>query len=222
MKRTIVRLMVLGVGSGLLFSQSINFKAGIFSPSLQSDLWQDNTQNLAFNKTDMLDTYYAAEYEVFLNRFTSFSLEIGRYSKEIYSEYRDYTYEDESPVLQNISLRIAPIEVNIKLYPFGHRKMIFPFFGAGIGLYAWTYRQWGDFIIFPGLDIEEGLAETDTFSFGFNCRAGLVYRFHHRLALAIEGKYQYVRGQLSGYFEGFELLDLGGITATVGIHVYLR
>jgi hypothetical protein len=42
------------------------------------------------------------------------------------------------------------------------------------------------------------------------------------MALAVEGKYQYLRGRLSGYFEGFELLDLGGFTATVGVNIYFR
>lgn len=222
MKRTIILLLVLALGSGILLAQSINLKIGLFKPSLRSDLWQDNMYNLAFNKTDMLNAYYGAEYEFFLDRYTSFSLETGSYSRDVYTQYRDYTYEDGGPILQNISLRIIPIEANIKLYPFGRRAVFFPFFGFGAGLYAWTYQQYGDFVIFPDAYIEEGFAETRTFSIGFSGRAGLVYRFLPRMALAIEGKYQYLRGRLSGYFEGFELLDLGGITATVGIHIYFR
>lgn len=191
-------------------------------PSLQSDLWEDNMGNLAFNKADLSGAYYGAEYEFFLNRYTSFSVEIGRYNKNVYTQYKDYTFEDNSPIFQNISLRITPIEANLKFYPLGRRQVIFPYFGAGAGLYAWTYQQWGDFIIFPAGDIEEGFAETKTFSFGFNGRAGLVYRFHPSVALAFEGKYQYLRGRLSGYFEGFERLDLGGISATFGVNIYFR
>jgi hypothetical protein len=214
--------MVLGLGSGILLSQSINLKIGLFIPSLQSDLWQDNMRNLAFNKADMMNTYYGAEFEFFLNRYTSFSLEIGSYSRTIYTQYTDYTFQDDSPIFQNISLRITPIEANVKLYPLGRRNVFSPYFGAGAGLYAWTYQQWGDFIIFPDGDIEEGFAETKTVSFGFNGRAGLVYRFHPSVALTIEGKYQYLRGQLSRYFEGFDQLDLGGITATFGLNIYFR
>jgi hypothetical protein len=222
MKRMIILLMILGSGAGILFSQSINLKIGLFMPALRSDLWEDNMRNLAFTKTDMLNAYYGAEYEVFLNRYTSFSLEIGSYSKDVYTQYKDYTYEDDSPILQNIALRITPIEANIKFYPLGPRGLLFPYFGGGAGLYAWTYQQYGDFVIFPDAYIEEGFAETKTFSFGFNCRAGLVYRFRPSMALAVEGKYQYLRGRLSGYFEGFDLLDLGGITATIGINYYFR
>jgi hypothetical protein len=222
MKRTWIILITLFLGSGLLFSQSVNFKIGLFSPSMRSDLWEENLNNLAFNKSDMLDGYYAAEYEFFFNRFAAFTVEVGKYSKEIYSEYRDYTFADDSPIMQDIYLSVTPIEANIKLYPFGHRKVFFPFVGVGVGLYAWTYQQWGDFVIFPDLEIREGFAETETFSFGFNARAGLILRFHHRLGLALEAKYQHVRGQLSGSFEGFELFDLGGLTCTAGIHIYLR
>jgi hypothetical protein len=222
MKRTVLLAMIFSLGSGILFSQSVNFKIGFFAPSMRSDLWQDNMSNLAFNEVDMLHTYYGAEYEVFLNRHTSFSLETGNYSKEVYSQYRDYTNQDDSPIFQSLSLRITPIEANMKFYPIGHRGMVFPFFGVGAGLYAWTYRQWGDFIIFPDENIEAGFAETETISFGFSGRAGLVYRFHPRMAFSIEGKYQVVRGRLSSSFEGFELLDLGGLTATMGVHFYFR
>ena len=215
-------LLVLGLGSGILISQSINLKIGLFLPSLQSDLWQDNMRNLAFNKADLLNAYYSAEYEVFLNRYTSFSLEIGSYKKDVYLQYKDYTYQDDSPIFQNISLRISPIEANIKIYPLGHRNLVSPYFGAGAGLYAWTYQQWGDFINFEDDSINDGFAETKTFSFGFNGRAGLVLHIYPGMALAVEGKYQFLRGQLSGYFEGFDLLDLGGITASIGVNIYLR
>ena len=222
MKRTIMLLMVLGLGSGILLSQSINLKIGLFIPSLQSDLWEDNMRNLAFNKSDMINAYYGAECEIFLNRYTSLSMGIGSYTKNVYTQYKDYTYQDGSPIFQNISLRITPVEANIKIYPLGHGHTVSPYLGAGAGLYAWTYQQYGDFIIFPAGDIEEGFAETKTFSFGFNGRAGLVFRFHPQVALAVEGKYQYLRGRLSGYFEGFDLLDLGGITTTIGVNIYFQ
>ena len=33
----------------------------------------------------------------------------------------------------------------------------------------------------------------------------------------MQAKYQYVRGQLSSFFEGFELLDLSGMTYQFGL-----
>jgi hypothetical protein len=215
--------MVLGIGSQILLSQSLNLKIGLFIPSLRSDLWEEiNLPNLALNKSDMLNAYFGAEYELFLNRSTSFSLEIGSYSKKIYTQYKYYFYPDYSPIFQNIFLRITSMEANIKIYPLGRRYLFSPYIGAGAGVYSWTYRQSGGFVIFPDAYIEEGIAETKTFSFGFNGRAGLVYHLNPLVALAFEGKYQYLRGRLSGFFEGFDLLDLGGITATFGVNIYFK
>lgn len=222
MKRMAIWLAVFGLGSGILISQSMNLKIGLFVPRLQSDLWDINLENLAFSKSDMMNAYYGAEFEVYLNRYTSFSVEIGSYTRTIYSQYRDYTFQNGDPVFQNISLRLTPIEANFKVYPLGHRYMVFPFFGAGAGLYAWTYQQWGDFINFQDDSINNGSAETKTFSIGFNGRLGLVFRFHSRLALALEGKYQYLKGRLSGYFQDFDLLDLGGFTANFSLNIYFR
>jgi len=222
MKRMLIIMAVFGLGSGILISQSMNFKLGMFVPQMRSDLWEINLENLAFSKSDMMNAYYGVEYETYLNRYSSFSLEIGSYNRTVYSQYRDYTYQNGSPIFQNISLRLTPIEANFKVYPLGHHYRVFPFFGVGAGVFAWTFQQWGDFINFVDDSISEGFAETRTFSIGFNGRFGLVFRFHPRVALALEGKYQYLRGRLSGYFEDFDLLDLGGFTASISVNIYFK
>lgn len=222
MKRLTIYLTVFGLVSGALFSQSVNLKIGLFVPSMDSDLWRINTENLVFSRSDMVGAYYAGEYEIFLNRNTSATLEIGSYVKSVNSQYRDYEFANGEPIYQSLQLRLTPVEANIKFYPMGHRTRVFPFIGAGAGVYAWTYQQWGDFINFEDDSVNEGFAETRRFAFGLNARLGLVFRFQSRLAFAVEGKYQYLRGRLSGYFEGFDRLDLGGFTANASINVYFR
>ncbi len=222
MKRLAICLAILGLSSGFLFSQSLNMKIGLFVPSMNSDLWQINLDNLTFSKSDMINVYYAGEYEVFLSRYTSFSLEIGSYIKSVQAQYKDYEFDDGSPIFQNIQLRLTPVEANIKLYPMGRRYRIFPFIGAGVGVYAWTYQQWGDFINFEDNSVNEGFAETRRFAFGLNGRLGLVFRFHPRLAFALEGKYHYLKGHLNEFFQGFNSLDLGGFTANASINIYFR
>jgi hypothetical protein len=222
MKRLAIWLAILGLSSGFLFSQSLNMKIGLFVPSMRSDLWQINLDNLTFSRSDMINVFYSGEYEIFLDRYTSFSLEIGSYIKSVQAQYRDYTFADGSPIFQDIQLRLTPVEANIKLYPMGRRYRIFPFIGAGVGVYAWTYQQWGDFVNFQDDTVNQGFAETRRFAFGLNGRFGLVFRFHPRLSFSMEGKYQYLKGRLSEFFQGFNSLDLGGFTANVGINIYFR
>jgi len=222
MKKVTLMICITVLAAGLLSAQSLNLKIGIFKPAIASDLWEINLENLAFKKADMLAAYYAAEYEVFMGRRASFTLEIGDYSRTINSEYRDYTWEDGAPIYQNLSLRITPMEVGLKLYPAGHRGIFNPFAGVGVGLYKWTYEQWGDFINFETMDVYEGHAITDTYSFGFNGRLGFVYRFSRSFGVLIEGRYQYLKGELSGDFEEFEKLDLSGFSAVLGLNIYFR
>jgi len=222
MKRMAVWLAAICLGGVALFSQSVNLKIGLFVPQMRSDLWETNLENLTFERPDMINAYYAGEYEFFLNRHASFSVEVGSYARTLYAEYRDYTFDDGAPIYQNISLRIVPIEANLKYYPAGHRYALFPFIGVGAGVYAWTYQQWGDFINFEDGSVNEGFAETRRFAFGLNGRCGLVFRFHPRLAFSLEGKYQYLKGNLSDYFQGFDSLDMGGITVNAGINIYFR
>ena len=222
MKRIVVWLAILCLGSGMIYSQSVNLKLGLFFPRMNSDLWETNLENLTLSKSDMVNTFYGGEYEFYFNRHASFSLEIGSYARTVYAQYRDYTFQDGRPIFQDISLRIVPIEANLKVYPMGHRSTLSPFIGIGGGVFAWTYQQWGDFINFQDDSIYEGFAETRRFAFGLNGRIGLVYRFHSRLGIALEGKYLYLRGRLSEYFQGFEPLDMGGFAANVGINLYFR
>ncbi len=222
MKRLAVCLAVFALGTGILFSQSLNLKIGLFVPRMQSDLWEINLENLTFSKSDMMNVYYAGEYEMYLDGYTSFSLELGSYTKNIYAEYRDYTYASGEPVYQNISLRLTPIEANFKYYPLGHRHTVLPFIGAGAGVYAWTFQQWGDFINFTDNTISQGSAETRRFSFGLNGRAGMVFRIQPRFAIALEGKYLYLKGKLSEDFQGFDSLDLGGFTVNVSVNIFFR
>lgn len=222
MKRLSIWLAILGLSSGFLSSQSVNMKIGLFVPSMRSDLWQINMENLTFSRSDMINVYYAGEYEFFLDRHTSFSLEVGSYIKSFHAQYRDYTFADGSPIFQDIQLRLTPVEADVKLYPMGRRYRIFPFIGAGVGVYAWTYQQWGDFVNFQDNTVNQGFAETRRFAFGLNGRFGLVFRFHPRLAFALEGKYQYLKGRLNEFFQGFNSLDLGGFTANASINIYFR
>lgn len=222
MKRMAVCLAVFGLASGLLSSQSISMKIGLFVPQLRSELWEINLENLTFGRADMTNVVYSGEYEFYFDRHVSLALELGSYSKTVFAEYKDYTMENGAPIYQNLSLRIVPIEACLKLYPLGHRRGVSPFLGFGAGVFAWTYQQWGDFINFEDGSVTGGFAETRRFGFGLNGRLGLVFRFQSRLAFLLEGKYQYLKGRLSEYFQDFDRLDMGGFTANAGIIIYFR
>ena len=53
-------------------------------------------------------------------------------------------------------------------------------------------------------------------------RLGFVYRFSRSFGVLIEGRYQYLKGELSGDFEEFEKLDLSGFSAVLGLNIYFH
>jgi hypothetical protein len=221
-KRILIIWLSLLLGSLSMASQGFSLKIGLMQLSLDSDLWQINMENLAFDKQDMLDVLYGAEYEFYLGKILSVSIEGNITQKSIASQYKDWEHEDGTPIYQNLSLRITAFEAGVKLYPLGSGKRFYPFIGAGTGLYAWRYAQWGEFINFDDLTVQEGYAQTNTYSLGFNARAGMGFKFNPAFGVFLEAKYHYLKGQLSSFFEGFEKLDLSGFSANIGFTFTLR
>lgn len=219
----LILLTLTLIGLGPVFSQSINLKVGLDYPFLESDLWEMNQENLTFEKQDMVAAYYGLEYEHFLGRNASFFVEGGYYEKEHNGSYRDIVYIDDSPIYQSLSLKVASLEMGFKMYPVGHRRNFCPFIGVGAGMYYWKYEQWGDFYdSIEDVVNQDEYVESSTYSPGFNARAGFVFRFDRNWGMAFETRYRYLKGNLSSNFEGFEDLDLSGITFTLGINFNLR
>lgn len=218
-----VAVLMVGTLPLSLQGQSINLKVGGFYPALESDLWAQDLSDLAFEKQDLLGVYWGAELEMEMGRYFTGSFETGYYEQDIRTVYRDWEYEDGSPINQDISLRITSVEAGFKLYPMGYRNVFNPYIGAGVGAYFWKYYQGGEFIDFDDGSIYEGEAYTTTVTPGFNARAGFVYRFKRTMGIQFEAKYTYLKGQLSGLFDpSFEKLDLSGVTFTMGVNFFLR
>jgi hypothetical protein len=220
-KRIFCMALWLGIAAGG-WAQSLNLKVGLLYPSQNSDLWQINRENLATTKSDLLNAYYAAEYETPVGRYATVAIEVGSYSRTRHTEYRDYEHTDGTPVYQNFSLRLTPIEGTLRIYPNGHRRDFCPYLGLSAAVYAWTFEQWGEFINMQTGQVTEGNAITRTFAAGFAARAGILLRMQRNIGLTVEGKYNYAKGQLSGDFDGFELFDLSGFTGTVGLNFYFN
>lgn len=221
MKRLFTTMLILIMVSGVITAKNVIFRIGLQKIDMKSDLWEVNMENLALNKADMQGTFYGLGYEFFINKYIGIDIEAGTYKQTRYTMYKDYTYEDESSIYQNLSLNVNSVELNLNLLPLGYRRNIYPYISVGGGLYIWTYEQWGSFINFEEGSINEGYANTQTVSLGGNVKAGIVIRAGKKLGISFEGKYRYLKGELSSDFEGFKPLDLSGLTFSLGLHFFI-
>jgi hypothetical protein len=222
MKKFLLIIMILIIaGMGVQFPKNVIFRFGFQKMNMQSDLWNVNMENLVFDRGDMSGSYYGLGYEFFINGNMGIAIEAGTYKQTRYTMYEEYTYDDDSSILQNLSLNINSLEFNINLLPLGYRSYLYPYLSFGGGIYLWKYEQWGSFINFEEGSINDGYANTQTVSLGGNAKAGFVIRVGKKLGLSLEVKYRYLKGKLSSEFEGFAPLDLSGLTYGFGVHFFI-
>ncbi len=213
MKKNIVLLLMVLFLASALNASIVWLKMGLFYPECNSDLWATNFENLILQKADFQTSQFFFEWETSVSPILSVGFQFGSMQKtEVDSEYRDFTYDDGTSIGQAVGYKIHPFELTMKIYPVQKRHMVFPYVGVGLGFYTVTYEQWGDFIDFDGGYSYEGDFVSKTTSLGGSGFVGLVFRPTRGLMVGIEGKYQYLKSRLSSEFEGFEPLDLSGVS----------
>jgi len=171
MKKSLILFLVLiFLTPSLAFSNIFTFKAGLFIPRAQSDLWTTEFENMSFSKTNYNTSNFGFAYEYFLTREASLVLGIDSYSKNKVGSYvdyigytnlyvpsldqlvdfafpDDYINEDFFPThVFNVS--ITPIQLSLKLTPMGRTGKFIPYVGGGVGLYLWNIRLNGDLLDF--------------------------------------------------------------------------
>lgn len=247
MKKSLIFLLALiFLTPGFAFSNIFTFKAGLFIPRAQSDLWTTEFENMSFSKTNYTTTNFSFAYEYFLTREVSVVLGIDSFSKNKVGNYVDYVgielvdgdfafptdyVEDFFPThIFNIS--ITPIQLSLKLTPMGRKGKFIPYVGGGVGLYLWNVRLNGDLVDFDdvwvyvpdGIDIYPITTvdawESNRISFGYHAFGGIMVPFTKRMTFEVEFKYNVAKGELKEAFEGFEPFDLSAYQISLGLNYW--
>ena len=248
MKKSLILFLVLiFLTPSLAFSNIFTFKAGLFIPRAQSDLWTIEFDQMTFNKTHYNTTNFGFAYEYFLTREVSVVLGIDSYSKNKVGSYVDYVgielvdgyfafpndyMEDFFPAhIFNIS--ITPIQLSLKLTPMGRTGKFIPYVGGGVGLYLWNVRLNGDLIDFEDVWVYEpddidiyriifvDQWERNRISFGYHAFGGIMVPFTKRMTFEVEFKYNRAQGELKEAFaEDFVLFDLSAYQISLGLNYW--
>jgi hypothetical protein len=73
-------------------------------------------------------------------------LGLSFYQRTVPTVFTDFVNSDGSDIRQDLKLRIVPFTATVRMYPFGRRAPIQPYFGGGAGVYMWRYSETGQFI----------------------------------------------------------------------------
>ncbi|HCS49163.1 MAG: hypothetical protein A2V45_16040 [Candidatus Aminicenantes bacterium RBG_19FT_COMBO_58_17] len=251
MKKTIglAAILVLLLPT-LGISGALSFRLAYFIPRAHSDLWKIEFENMSFQKSDFQTTTLGIHYEHFLTKEISVMLGVDGYSQIRLGNYRDYVgytfdegdfafpadiYEGDFTIAHNFGVSITPVQLSLKLTPFGRRSGFIPYVGGGVSLYIWSVKLLGDMVDFTdewvyedpdlgdvpiyGIFPAQARAES-RFSVGYQGFAGFMIPVASRLAIEAEFKYSVGKGDPGQAFEGFEDFDLGGYQISLGVNYW--
>ena len=203
--------------------QTLNFTLGYFNPlgwesRDPDDVLNVNHSFLAFDLDEFGGASLGGEWLVGLGRFFEAGAGFSYTKQTVPSVYRDFIDSDGTEIDQDLELRIVPIAFTVRVLPFGQSTPVQPYFGGGLGIINWRYRETGEFVDFgAGREIFEDTFEDSGSSTGAIFVGGVRFA-GPRFSAGGEIRYQHAEGDLSRDFAGSKI-DLGGWTYnfTVGM-----
>jgi hypothetical protein len=197
--------------------QSINFFVGGFqSPGEDSrdvhDVLFRNRDFLIFDFNKLDGPIVGGGWTVGLTDLFDAGIDVGFYQGTAPAVYTKLI--NNAPVEQDLKLRIVPVTATIRFLPLGHHGPARPYIGGGVGIFAWRYREVGDFLVnntkFSG-SFEESHVNVGPVILG-----GVTFPLGH-VGIGGEIRYQSGQGDLPFNVFGSSLnpnpsIDLGGFT----------
>lgn len=207
--------------------QSFSFHIGGFTPR-SLDARSDNDVLVQ----DLFNGDYALDFDVDEFRGATIGAEwltaigdrleagfgVSYYSQTVPSEYAFLEEDDGTLIEQDLLMRIVPLTATIRVLPLGREAAIQPYFGAGVGVFAWRFSETGEFV-----DTFDDSVFLDRFS-GSGTTVGPVLLGGLRFPVGswdIGGEVRYQRAEGETPDEEFlgDTIDLGGMNYLVTFNV---
>lgn len=203
--------------------QTVNFTIGYFAPfdghsRVSGDVINANHSFLAFDVDEFGGASVGGEWLVSLGGFFEAGAGVSYTGQTVPSVYRDFVDSDGTEIEQRLQLRLVPVAFTVRVLPFGQSTPVQPYFGGGIAIINWRYREAGEFVDFgAGREIFTDAFEATGTSTGPLVLGG-VRVAGERVSAGGEFRYQYAHGDLPIDFAGPKI-DLGGWTGnfTIGL-----
>lgn len=208
---------------------SLTLYGGFAQPGASSDLFTFTTEQLTLGKSDFAGFSYGVDLGFRVSSRGEIVLGVAGSGSNRKSEFRDWVDGDDLPIEQRTRFSRTPIGASFKYYlrPSGERIGSFawipnrftPWASVGGGMMNYKFEQTGDFVDYETLDIfSDRFVSTGWAPFAQGA-VGAGYSVSTRWQLVGELKYMHGRGKLSNSFEGFDKLDLSGLSTSIGMSV---
>ena len=220
-----------GSAQGFLFKQpgvQVGFHAGYARARAGGAMLNRALDDFTLNKRDFDASSWGLELAFRGSERVDIALDVRFSRSEAGSESRPYVDLDNLPIQQTTTLTSVPVTVSAKFYLRDRGRAVSqfawipekwtPFVGVGGGLNWYRFRQEGDFVEEPSLEILNLILESSGTAPTAHVFAGVDISINPRFLWTLEGRYAF-SGAETGPAFNFDNLDLSGLQATIGLAV---
>jgi hypothetical protein len=219
-------------GDGFLFTEpraSLTLRGGFAAPREGSDIFSYSTREYTLGRDDFDGPALGLDLALRLSSRLDLVLGTAYAGTSARSEYRDFLGDDDLPIEQTTIFRRVPVTASIKAYLMPRGRSIgrfawippkwAPDVGAGGGAVWYRFGQRGEFVNFETKDIVRDELVSSGWVPTVHALAGFDISLTPRFALTTEGRYSWAKATLSDDFQGFQKIDLAGLSTTLGIQL---
>ncbi len=221
-------------GDGFLFGTpggSVALRGGFDQALLGGDLYSYFANEFTLSRRSFGAFDLAGDIAFRIRPRLDVVLGTGVSYSEAQSDYRHWLDNNNLPIQQKTSLMRVPITASLKFYlaPQGRSIGRFawvpggvsPYVGAGVGALWYHVHQWGDFINFADstLPVFPDELNTDDWTVSGHAFAGVDVPIGPRWMVTAEARYTYARASVGGDYQGYNGIDLSGVSVTAGFAV---
>jgi len=199
---------------GVLFApavaeaNSFTIRLGYLAPRGDSRLWSENVATFDHVVDDFNWIFGGAELDIELTEYFDIAMGVDGYSRSISSHYRDFVRDDGAEVLHDASLRVVPVTLGGRFLPMGKFHALKPYVAGGFGLYAFEYRERGEFIDFATAEIFGATYSDRGVGAGAYAAAGLEASLSRSFSVMGEYRRHFVSAGHGGDFGNYGDFDL--------------
>lgn len=203
---------------GVADAQSVALRLGTFAPRIESDLWEENLATFTIERSDFDALIAGVEFSIELSEVVDLAFGVETSSSTVFSNYRDFVFEDGSEILQDLTLRTTPVTAGVRVFPVGKFHRVLPYVTGGAGFYVYEYREVGEFVDFDTFDIGGDLFLDRGVAYGGYLGAGVEVGLSELAYVFGEYRRHWARGTHGGDFRGFGRFDLSANQISFGVN----
>ena len=205
---------VLALASPAQAQQSVSFQLGSFMPRaedarVQKDVLVVDRRYLLFDIKDFAAINGGGEWLIDMGDFIETGVGLSYYQRTVPAIHAELVNQNGQEIQQDLKLRIIPLVAIARIFPFGHKRAVQPYIGAGLGVYFWRYSETGEFVDDANAIFRDAFVGSGT-SVGPVATFGLRGRVSQSVDLGMEVRMQWGKGDLSTDFLS-DTIDLGGV-----------